>query len=68
MVTLLPAGRGDKGGRGGSSVGVAAGVPVLIADVGAGNTVPLGWDVGVADFSGVRVGVDVLCPGKEEGV
>ncbi len=67
MVTLLPAGGGDKGGCGGSSVGVAAAVPVLMADVGVGNADPLGWEVGVADLSGVRVDVDVLCPGEEEG-
>ena len=68
IVTLLPAGGGDNGGRGGSSVGVAPGVPVPTVGVGGGNTVPLGGDVRVADLIGVRVGVAVLCTGEEVGV
>ncbi len=59
MVIELPAGEGDMGDGGGSSVGVTPGVPVIRYGVGDGTlTVPPGR-VGVTDFDGVRVGLDV---------
>ncbi len=67
MVTLLPGGGGDIGGWGGSSVGIAWGVPVWSGAVGIGSNVPspvgLGdADTGVTDPGGVwdgrGVGVD----------
>jgi len=70
MVTELPAGGGDKGGLGGSSVGVGPGVPVIAVSVGAGDGVPLLATVGVSDLEGVRVefDVEVVGPGYGSGV
>jgi len=68
MVTELPAGGGDKGGLGGSSVGVGPGVPVTA--VGDGNVVPLLASVGVSEPEGVCVGsgFDVPEPGSDSAV
>lgn len=62
MTTLLPAGGGAKGRRGGNSVGVTAGVPVLLVDIGVGDNVPCGRVVVVADLVPVWVGWGVSDP------
>jgi len=67
MVTELPAGGGDKGGLGGSSVGVGAGVPVRAVGDGNGDVVPLGATVGVINMDGVCVGMGVVVAGPGYG-
>jgi hypothetical protein len=72
-VTELPAGGGDNGGRGGSSVGVAPGVPVIWYGVGEGTPPPPLEVGGVIDPLGVRVACWVgvargLCPDWVVGV
>ena len=65
MLTLLPAGGGDRGGRGGNSVGVETGVPEASEVVGEGKTVSPGIEVVVAVREGVLDGrgVEVAEPG-----
>jgi hypothetical protein len=72
IVTELPAGGGDNGGLGGSSVGVMSGVPAVGVDADGdgetdseGTTEPPGVRVGVEDLDGVLVGlgVEVAGPG-----
>ncbi len=66
IVTELPEGGGTKGGLGGSSVGVAPGVPVPTPPtrVGGGAVdVSLIGGVGVNVFDGVRVGTGVEVTG-----
>jgi hypothetical protein len=67
---VLPAGGGDKGGLGGSSVGVGPGVPVRAVGEGIGVPVTLLATVGVSDMNGVCVGlsVEVTGPGYGAGV
>ena len=67
MVTELPAGGGDKGGLGGSSVGVDPGVPVRTVGEGSGDVVPLLATVGVGDLNGVCVGLGVEVTGPMYG-
>jgi hypothetical protein len=67
MVTALPGGGGDKGGLGGSSVGIGSGVPVPAVGIGDGGMVPLGKVVGVSDLDGVRVGLGVAVAGPGYG-
>ena len=63
--TALPGGGGDNGGRGGNSVGVAAGVPVPWVNIAVGKMVPPGVIPGVEEITGVGVarGVEVPGPG-----
>jgi hypothetical protein len=62
IVTELPAGGGDKGSLGGSSVAVTKGV--LNINVGAkGGVVPPTGEVGVPDLDGRPVGLGVLVTG-----
>ena len=70
IVTELPAGGGDKGGLGGSSVGVISGVPPTDVGVAGWVAVLPGWVAGVPDRFGVAVGraVDVAGPGYGRGV
>ena len=64
IVTELPGGGGDNGGLGGSSVGVAPGVPVTPTRVGGGAVeVPLIGAVGEIVFDGVHVGLGVEVTG-----
>ena len=70
MVTELPAGGGDSGGRGGNSVGVTCGVPgrgVLML-VGAAVTEPVARGVGVVTDGLVALNVGVEGPGYPGGV
>jgi hypothetical protein len=64
MVTELPGGGGDSGGRGGTSVGVVVGVPIPWLGVAVGKIVPVGEEVAVTDLDGVWVAdaVDVAEP------
>ena len=80
IITELPAGGGDKGSLGGSSVGVDNGVPLRAVGDGNGETIParvgvakgvlVCLAVGVTDPLGVRVarGVEVAGPGYAAGV
>jgi hypothetical protein len=70
MVTELPAGGGDRGGRGGNSVGVIWGVPgrgVLVL-VGAAVTEPVACGVNVVTGELVARKVGVEGPGYPGGV
>jgi len=70
MVTELPAGGGDRGGRGGNSVGVVWGVPgrgVLVL-VGAAVTEPVARGVNVVTGELVALNVGVEGPGYPGGV
>lgn len=67
IVTELPAGGGDSGGRGGNSVGVGPGVPTPLVggEDGIGN--PLRVAVDVTKIEGVRVALEVDVAGPAEG-
>ena len=62
ILTWLPGGGGDNGGRGGISVGVGAGVPAPPTGTAVGRIVPLAGFVDVKDRAGVRLlwGVEVF--------
>jgi len=53
MITELPAGGGDNGGRGGISVGVVKGVPAPGEGVVVGEIVPLGVPLAVTSLLAV---------------
>src|SRR4030042_4164976 len=79
IITELPAGGGDKGRLGGSSVGVDNGLPLGAGGDGNGETIParvgvakgvlVCLAVGVTDPLGVRVapGGGVAGPGEAPG-
>ncbi|OGO60867.1 MAG: hypothetical protein A2032_07370 [Chloroflexi bacterium RBG_19FT_COMBO_49_13] len=64
QITIeLPAGGGDKGRFGGSSVGASAGVPVSWVGVVVLESVPSGVTLAVPDLEGVREGCGVVVAG-----
>jgi hypothetical protein len=65
MVTLLPGGGGERGGLGGSSVGMTPGVPLVGAGDRTGAVVPGRGVGGVADplEGNVGLGAYVAGPG-----
>jgi len=67
MVTEDPAGGGDKGGLGGSSVGVGPGVPGRAVGEGNGEVVSLLLTVGVSVLGEVCVGSGVEVSGPRYG-
>jgi hypothetical protein len=63
MVTELPAGGGDKGGLGGSSVAVTLGVAKIAVGARGGVVATTCVLKGVADLVGVFVGLGVEVTG-----
>jgi hypothetical protein len=70
IVTELPAGGGDKGGLGGSSVAVTCGVLMINVGARGEGVATVRVLTGVTDLVGVCVGlgVDVAGPGYGSGV